>query len=242
MRHPVRTMKTATPWPCAVLLILAMLSAPAVPAAAPDEARQYDIELLIFRNLVNSDDGEAWPLDLSDYAFGDSAAGEPSPAAPQDIAPSRPKTTTPPAGPAPAWLPADAWQLKNAEDALKRAPNYRPLLHLAWRQAVPPRTEGRPVDLPPPDAGRDGEHAWVGGTATVSLGRYLHLALNLQLHPGLADLEAAGLDEFEIPQFRLTESRRMRTRELHYFDHPRFGVLAIITPSRSMGPDSIDSD
>jgi hypothetical protein len=30
--------------------------------------------------------------------------------------------------------------------------------------------------------------------------------------------------------FRLTESRRMRSRELHYFDHPLFGVMVEVRP------------
>jgi len=210
-------------------LILALLLALGGTAAAQEQEKKplYDIELLIFRNLVNSDDGEAWPLNLTDYAFGDREDESLQDGTP--VLASQPKTTRPADG-STHWLPADTWQLKNAEGAMKRSPNYRPLLHLAWRQAVPPRADGNPVELPQTQTGQAGEQAYVTGTATVSLGRYLHLALDLQLHPSLSDLEEAGLDIFEIPQFRLTESRRMRGKELHYFDHPRFGVLAIITP------------
>jgi hypothetical protein len=30
--------------------------------------------------------------------------------------------------------------------------------------------------------------------------------------------------------YRLDETRRMRSGELHYFDNPRFGVIARVTP------------
>ena len=36
--------------------------------------------------------------------------------------------------------------------------------------------------------------------------------------------------EYGVPEIRLKERRRMRSKELHYFDHPRFGVIALITP------------
>jgi hypothetical protein len=32
------------------------------------------------------------------------------------------------------------------------------------------------------------------------------------------------------PTFRLAEKRRITSSELHYFDHPRFGMLAMVTP------------
>ena len=34
----------------------------------------------------------------------------------------------------------------------------------------------------------------------------------------------------QVRNIRLKESRRMRSSELHYFDNPLFGVLALITP------------
>ncbi|MGB5299133.1 MAG: CsiV family protein, partial [Thiogranum sp.] len=36
--------------------------------------------------------------------------------------------------------------------------------------------------------------------------------------------------EYGVPEIRLRQQRRMRSKELHYFDHPRFGVIALITP------------
>jgi hypothetical protein len=40
--------------------------------------------------------------------------------------------------------------------------------------------------------------------------------------------------------FRMTQSRRMRSTELHYFDHPMFGVLAVIRPYELPEPEVLD--
>jgi hypothetical protein len=55
--------------------------------------------------------------------------------------------------------------------------------------------------------------------------RYLHLDVDLLL---LRANYADGADSG--PAFQLREKRRMRSREVHYFDHPRFGMIAVVTP------------
>jgi len=45
-----------------------------------------------------------------------------------------------------------------------------------------------------------------------------------------------------IKPFRLIESRRMRSKEVHYIDHPAFGILALITPyERQLPSDEGDT-
>ena len=73
------------------------------------------------------------------------------------------------------------------------------------------------------------------GIATVGLARFLYLTLDLEFQPG--DLPPL-VDGSAMPPFRLTETRRMRSKELHYFDHPLFGVLALITPRPAPGSSS----
>lgn len=74
------------------------------------------------------------------------------------------------------------------------------------------------------------------GTVRLYSRRYLHLALDLrwtQLDDGGAASSGELLPESVLRSFRLNETRRMRRNQLHYFDHPRFGVLARVTRVKS---------
>ena len=50
-----------------LVLVVAAVVTPAVMAETDEPPRQYEIELLIFRNLVKNDGGEVWPVDYSDW-------------------------------------------------------------------------------------------------------------------------------------------------------------------------------
>ena len=38
--------------------------------------------------------------------------------------------------------------------------------------------------------------------------------------------------------YRMKQSRRMRSNETHYMDHPRFGIVARVTPYESEQPEA----
>ncbi len=81
------------------------------------------------------------------------------------------------------------------------------------------------------------------GTIKLHLGRYLHLEADLlyrsQIEPMVSDTFLMNLSEAEQPQtlFRMHQTRRMRSGELHYFDHPMFGLLVQITPYELPEPE-----
>jgi hypothetical protein len=199
-----------------LLVIIAVVSAPAVTAEPDDLSREYEIELLIFRNLVEADDGEVWPVDFSDWFEEESLDNMDNGEQPD-----------PPSRAAVTWLPKSQFRLTAQRNALARSAPYRPIAHFAWRQAVTDRQRARPVEVP--SGNRNPERAYVDGLARVSVERYLHLDLNLRLHLPATTTEAISL-EYGVPEIRLRQKRRMRSNELHYFDHPRFGVIALITP------------
>jgi len=122
---------------------------------------------------------------------------------------------------------------------------YRVLRHMAWRQpgldeksaiavrisAGNPTTIYLPEELkaydkfipasisPSAERPREITTYTVNGTIKVRLGRFLHM------EPLLVFTDA------ETNQgFRLAQSRKMRSRELHYIDNPRFGILTRILP------------
>jgi len=183
---------------------------------ADDAPRQYDIELLIFQNLNADDGGEVWPIDYSEWFDDDTTE------------PETPETGTPavPEPGGPAWLEPDSLRLRAEQHALERSGNYRPLRHLAWRQTVVDRNSARDIEIPP--ASGD-EAVRVEGTVRVAVERYLHLYLDLKLVDTTLAFDT-GFSDYELPEFRMQQRRRMRSKELHYFDHPKFGVIALITP------------
>lgn len=75
----------------------------------------------------------------------------------------------------------------------------------------------------------------IDGTVRLSRSRFLHLALDLRYSPQGATAAAPlfsifGRQAEPAPLYRLAQSRRVRSGELNYFDHPRFGAIVLLTP------------
>jgi len=81
------------------------------------------------------------------------------------------------------------------------------------------------------------------GKITIALSRYLHTYANLILRrprlsvdpvlsnaPQNAYLAANSADTRILNNHRIKEHRRMRSKNLHYLDHPEFAMLILITP------------
>jgi len=207
-------MKQLTP----IALLCALLSVATLTASAqqPTTAQvlqNYDVELLIFRTLNPNASPEEWSMEAA--AAGQRLAipeDEPSPFAAPEPAPTT-TATFPALGPAKFKLTAIA-------DTLKRSRNYQPLAHFGWTQPGYPRGDAKylPINsMVPAGSGLQGQVA-------LSRGRYLHLTLDLVF-------DAPGAAGESTQRFVLRQSRRMRSNERHYMDSPRFGVVAIVTPS-----------
>ena len=103
-------------------------------------------------------------------------------------------------------------QLSDSVRRLRRNGNYEILGHLAWQQRVPERGQPQPIYINLNDGQLQGELA-------VTLGRYLHTSARLWFAPDSTAIAPRG-------QFaRMSQSRRMRSETLHYFDHPLFGMI-----------------
>lgn len=139
--------------------------------------------------------------------------------------------------PLPEWrqlLDSNAGELVEVYRRLATQSGYRPLMHLIWEQ---PGEADRPASVVDFDALRLGNPE-IEGEARLSRSRFLHLQLDLRFRGGepsqavpVATRGEHGPEvELMVPEYRLEESRRMRSGELHYFDHPAFGVIALIQP------------
>lgn len=102
-------------------------------------------------------------------------------------------------------------RLAAISDQLGQDPRYRILAHERWIQRSEPKSEAKPRRI----RGATRESA-VDGSVRFYTTRFLHMETNLTMR-------ADGRDYY------LNELRRLRLNELHYFDHPRFGMLARIS-------------
>lgn len=105
---------------------------------------------------------------------------------------------------------------------LRNSKRFSPVKRIAWLQKNPP-TRGGPalwITHGEPYATASGDLLFpLEGTLRLTLRKFLHLDADLQWTDGaMGSLEAIAL----------REQRRMRSNTLHFFDSPRFGILAHI--------------
>ena len=101
-------------------------------------------------------------------------------------------------------LPSSSLNLVQTRGKLEASDKYRVLYHKGWSQPVLSKEESMATSIVIPSV--------LEGTINLHQKKYLHLTVDLQFNSlkGLAKLE---------------ESRRLKSKELHYLDHPLFGML-----------------
>ncbi len=120
-------------------------------------------------------------------------------------------------------------QLHGAANRLKQLAAYQAMIHNGWIQALNTQIKPLPV-LVRQQVGRQ----QLEGTITLHRGKYLHLNLDIQLSEQDL-LTNRGHTETDNPTFlsptlyRLKQTRRIKSGEINYFDHPRFGVICLVT-------------
>jgi hypothetical protein len=232
----------------AILLAAAALLASAAAAQAPQPPApelalppRYEVEILIFAHLTF--DGTEERFDFAPNGFGadDTELREPPvfdettfnppvvPLTPEPLAPVDPVAEQRAAALQVVMLRPEELKLGNEFRKLRGLAAYRPLVHAGWVQPGLPETDATPFNL----------HT-LGvlnprGTVRVHLSRFLHITLDVTYvaEAGAAPVAGGvdGLDELALaPQYRLSATRSARSNELHYFDHPAFGVLVRVTP------------
>lgn len=243
----------ALPFAAALLASAAVAQAPGPAPADAAPIPRYEVEIIVFANrtfdpteerfeqALDGFDGalpttlrEAPVFDEKSYPALVPPITPPSQSqaveqAPQDLLPLDPAAAARAEALRVRPLRPEELKLGNEFRRLAGISAYQTLLHAGWVQPGLTDAEATPFDL-----------KTLGimnprGTARVSLGRFLRIALDLtyQAEPGAtpAAAGAGGLDELVLaPRYRLRETRTARSGELHYFDHPAFGVLVRVTP------------
>ena len=217
-----------------VLLILAFAGA-SLPAWA--KSRWYQVEVIVFRQAdTEAVGGETWPalkslpdfrnsvellIDLPDFS---------------DEPPVKNEVSIP--GPiAFESLSMSDLQMTGVYRRLRKLSAYDPVLHVGWRQPGFGSSRARSVYISDKPAvttetmmdsnGVTFEAAKVvrrvEGTVRVRTGRLLHVNVDF-------------VNYGEESPLRITEQRRVMLKELHYFDHPLFGVIVRVVPYRIPAP------
>lgn len=102
--------------------------------------------------------------------------------------------------------------LAQVYDTLSRYSLYQPVGYFAWIQTIVANTAGDAVRV------HQGAGNVLNGYIRLERGDYLTLTVDLEYQP---DPER---------YFRMNEVRSIKFNEDHYFDHPKFGVIAKVKP------------
>lgn len=108
---------------------------------------------------------------------------------------------------------------------LANSGQYRTLAHLRWTQTAEAKSVSKPVKI-------KSDGAELNGAVRFYLSRFLHVDVNLTLKQ-----EGGGLfsgAEKEGTVLRLNEHRRIKTMDINYFDHPKFGALVRVSPGSTV--------
>ena len=187
----------------AIVLVAGLIPASGVRAQTPS-GRVYTVELIIFRNMSGQGGAEDWSV---------------KPVARRPDQPDSPVT-----GRFVASLSPSQFQLNDVEARLRNSTNYQPIAHFAWQQTASSWGSGAGFTV----AKLAGNVPGLSGIIFLEAGTYLHLGMTLNYQ---TSNPPGGLGASTGQVFTLSESRRIKRYERNYYDHPAFGVIALVTPA-----------
>ncbi len=110
-------------------------------------------------------------------------------------------------------LSADRYRMGDVVSKLNASGSHRTIARAAWLQTASAWNSRSGIPVEQLGMGNSG----LGGVVYLERGQYLHLGFNLTLAAG------GGRNS-------MVEIRRVRLNERQYFDHPGFGVIAVVSP------------
>jgi hypothetical protein len=180
--------------------ILALAALAAVFPAAAQEPTSYRVELIVIQRLKDVGTPE---ITIAPEVYSDDVIDTSAPD-PLSVSSELDGLGEPVTGNMPV-SEAEMITLSDTAARLARSAGYRVIHQAAWIQPGLPRNAAPGVPV---------SGTTVSGETRLYRQRYLHLGLDLR---------------FAADQ-KLTEWRRMRSNEVHYYDHPLFGAIAVVVP------------
>jgi Peptidoglycan-binding protein, CsiV len=204
-------------------------------------ASWYQVEVVVFDRLNPDLDGEQWQNE--DFTIRDNLLE----LQPGDVAVNASEGLVP-------YMILDKGRnrLNGVQRTFKLSSQYRPLIHLSWQQPAAQRRQSRYVHLqrldgdqsiPVADASNpDVEPEFldeiipldrvVDGSIRIRSGFYLHADIDFSYFKDLPaenkilrSSEESFISAIDKTVIKLKETRKLKLNEIHYFDHPMFGVI-----------------
>ncbi len=196
-------------------------------------AKWYQVEMVVFENLSPDTGGELWNTgNAPDYRN------------------TVELLTDATASSAFKVLPPSSYKLGGVDKVLKLSSEYRPVYHVAWQQQELTKSRAKAVHI-------KNTAAKINGSVNLRGGHLLHLDIDLTyfidlytespVSFGQQDVTVEVAPEKSAPEknpseevtgedlvmsgtyAQMKETRRIKLNELHYFDHPLFGVIMRVT-------------
>jgi hypothetical protein len=182
--------------------LVAMVSLPGAQAQTAANQTVYTVELIVFRNLSGAGGPEDWGA--------------------RPVARGPEKPDSPVTGRFVQSLPPSAFQLNDVAARLQNTTNYQPVAHFAWQQTASSWGSRAGFTI----SKLAGNVPGLSGIIYLESGSYLHLGMSLNYQSSNPPA-ALGADPTTV--FNLSESQRVLPFKPTYFDHPAFGVIALVT-------------
>jgi Peptidoglycan-binding protein, CsiV len=127
--------------------------------------------------------------------------------------------------------PAGVETLVGISQRLQNAANYRVHYHKAWQQPILSKGSARSIQI-------NSDNGLVEGSLKLYRINYMHADIDLWFKENGSEVEANGWtaaipDGIELGGPRnphLAQIRRIKSKELTYFDHPRIAAILQLTP------------
>ncbi len=196
-------------------------------------ASWYQVEVIVFDRLYPNLDGEQWQNE--EFKIRDNLV-ELEPASAEGFVPYK-------------VLDKSRNRLSGVYRVFKLSSEYRPLYHVSWQQEATERRKSRYVhiqkldgDAVIPVATTTEEPEFIeqlnmpdriiDGSIRIRSGFYLHADIDLSYfkqipaeNKVLRTSEESFTGGFDKTVVKLKETRKIKLNEIHYFDHPMYGVI-----------------
>jgi peptidoglycan-binding protein CsiV len=204
--------------PLAPLRTLALTLGAALGCALPAASEEtpgpvYNVEVVVFQAATAQGGAENWSEEAGARRIADDESASGSSQVGRFV----------------ALLPPGAYQLNELESRLRASGAWLPVAHVAWSQTA--SAWGTRAGFTLTRLGID--VPGLTGSVFLERGQFLHLGMSLSWAMAAPP---DGLGAAPGTAFTLNETRRVRFYERNYYDHPAFGVIAIVSPAQGPRP------